>query len=84
MLTLQEFDELRHLWVKYSIELKHGYTYVNRDGKMVPIDTDAERLRRCRKRVLAVDSALKCLIAEYPAVALRITLMLLPDTTEPE
>lgn len=66
------------------IELKHGYTYVNRDGKMVPIDTDAERLRRCRKRVLAVDSALKCLIAEYPAAALRITLMLLPDTTEPE
>jgi hypothetical protein len=84
VLTLQEFDELRHLWVKYSIELKHGYTYVNRDGKMVPIDTDAERLRRCRKRVLAVDSALKCLIAEYPAAALRITLMLLPDTTEPE
>lgn len=67
MLTLQEFDELRHLWVKYSIELKHGYTYVNRDGKMVPIDTDAERLRRCRKRVLAVDRALKCLIAKYPA-----------------
>ena len=51
---------------------------------MVPIDTDAERLRRCHKRVLAVDSALKCLIAEYPAAALRITLMLLPDTAEPE
>lgn len=36
------------------------------------------------ERIVAVDSALKCLIAEYPAAALRITLMLLPDTTEPE
>lgn len=48
------------------------------------ISPDAERLRRCHKRALAIDSALKCLIAEYPAAALRITLMLLPDTTEPE
>lgn len=48
------------------------------------MNQDAERLRRCHKRVLAVDSALKCLIAEYPAAALRITLMLLPDTTVPE
>lgn len=67
MLTLQEFGELRHLWLKYSIELKNCYIYVEKDGKRVPIDIDLKRMRRCHKRIVAIDSALKCLIANHPA-----------------
>lgn len=71
MLTLQEFGELRHLWLKYSIELKNCYIYVEKDGKRVPIDIDLKRMRRCHKRIVAIDSALKCLIANHPAEVLN-------------
>lgn len=36
MFSLQEFGELRYLWLKYSLELKRCHTYVKKDGKMVP------------------------------------------------
>lgn len=66
MFTLQEFGELRHLWLKYSLELKRCHTYVKKDGKMVPTGIDSERMKRCYKRIVAVDRVLKCLVAEYP------------------
>lgn len=67
MFSLQEFGELRYLWLKYSIELKNCYIYVEKDGKRVPIDIDLKRMKRYYKRIVAVDRALKCLIAKYPA-----------------
>jgi hypothetical protein len=67
MFSLQEFGELRYLWLKYSLELKRCHTYVKKDGKMVPTGIDSERMKRYYKRIVAVDRALKCLIAEYPA-----------------
>lgn len=67
MFTLQEVGELRHLWLKYSLELKRCHTYVRKEGKMVPTGIDAKHMKRCYKRIIAVDRALKCLIAEYPA-----------------
>lgn len=66
MLTLGEFGELRHLWLKYSLELKKCYIYAERNGKRVPVDLDLKRMRLCHKRILAVDRALKCLIANNP------------------
>lgn len=67
MFTLQEVGELRHLWLKYSLELKRCHTYVRKEGKMVPTGIDAKHMKRCYKRILAVDRALKCLIARHPA-----------------
>lgn len=67
MFSLQEFGELRYLWLKYSLELKCCYTYVKKDGKMVPTGIDSERMKRYYKRIVAVDRALKCLIAKHPA-----------------
>lgn len=67
MFTLEEFGELRHLWLKYSLELKRCHTYVKKDGKMVPTGIDSERMKRYYKRIVAVDRALKCLIAANPA-----------------
>lgn len=40
MFSLQEFGELRYLWLKYSLELKRCHTYVKKDGKMVPTGID--------------------------------------------
>lgn len=57
---------------------------VRSDDRFNDADILSERMKRYYKRIVAVDRALKRLIAEYPAAALRITLMLLPDTTEPE
>lgn len=34
---------------------------------MVPTGIDSERMKRYYKRIVAVDRALKCLIAKYPA-----------------
>lgn len=56
MLTLEEFGELRHLWLKYNLELKKCY-----------IDLDIKRMKRYHKRILAVDRAIKCLIVCHPA-----------------
>jgi hypothetical protein len=67
MLTLEEFGELRHLWLKYNIELKRCCIYGERYGKRVPVALDLKRMRRYHKRILAVDRALKCLIARHPA-----------------
>lgn len=67
MFSLQEFGELRYLWLKYSLELKRCHTYVKKDGKMVPTGIDSERMKRYYKRIVAVDRALKCLIANHPA-----------------
>lgn len=93
MFSLQEFGELRYLWLKYSLELKRCHTYVKKDGKMVPTGIDSERMKRYYKRIVAVDRALKCLIANillqsstllFVLLAVYSTLMLLPDTTVPE
>lgn len=67
MFSLQEFGELRYLWLKYSLELKRCHTYVKKDGKMVPTGIDSERMKRYYKRIVAVDRALKCLIACHPS-----------------
>lgn len=67
MFSLQEFGELRYLWLEYSLELKRCHAYVKKDGKMVPTGIDSERMKRYYKRIVAVDRALKCLIAKYPA-----------------
>lgn len=67
MFTLEDFGELRHLWLKYNIELKHCYIYEERYGKRIPVDLDLKRMRLCHKRILAVDRALKCLIACHPS-----------------
>ena len=37
MLTLEEFGELRHLWLKYNIELKRCCIYEERYGKKYPL-----------------------------------------------
>ena len=71
MFTLEDFGELRHLWLKYNIELKRCYIYAERDGKRVPVDlVDLKRMRLYHKRILAVDRALKCLIACHPSEVL--------------
>lgn len=50
MFSLQEFGELRYLWLKYSLELKRCHTYVKKDGKMVPTGIDSERMKRYYKK----------------------------------
>ena len=70
MFSLQEFGELRYLWLKYSLELKRCHTYVKKDGKMVPTGIDSERMKRYYKRIVVVDRALKCLIAKISCCSL--------------
>lgn len=66
MFTLEEFGELRHLWLKYNIELKRCYIWAERDGRRVPDDFDPMRTRRCHNRAIAVEHALRCLSATHP------------------
>lgn len=93
MFSLQEFGELRYLWLKYSLELKRCHTYVKKDGKMVPTGIDSECMKRYYKRIVAVDRALSASLQNillqsstllFVLLAVYSTLMLLPDTTVPE
>lgn len=93
MFSLQEFGELRYLWLKYSLELKRCHTYVKKDGKMVPTGIDSERMKRYYKRIVAVDRASSASLQNillqsstllFVLLAVYSTLMLLPDTTVPE
>lgn len=93
MFSLQEFGELRHLWLKYSLELKRCHTYVKKDGKMVPTGIDSERMKRYYKRIVALivhsSASLQNILLQsstllFVLLAVYSTLMLLPDTTVPE
>lgn len=67
MLTLKEFGDLRYLWLVYHMQLKHCYHYIEKDNKRIMTNIDVKHTRQCRKRLLAVHRALKCLIASHPA-----------------
>lgn len=70
MFTLQEFGELRCLWLIFTQDIKSCYHYIEKDGKRCMTNIDPKRTRQCRKRAIAVENALKCLIAKYPSAIL--------------
>ena len=67
MLSLLEFGELRRLWLIFIQEVEQSYHYIEKDGKRCLTNIDAMHTRRCHKRAIAVENAIKCLIAKYPA-----------------
>lgn len=66
MFTLQEFGELRYLWLIYDMELRRSL-YIEEDGNRMLTNVNPERVRYLYNKLIAVDSALKCLIASHPA-----------------
>lgn len=93
MLSLFEFSELRALRLLFTQDIESCYRYVEQDGKRCMMNIDPMRTKRCHNRAIAVERALKCLIAANPA-AIFYTLFVLTsvwltskpssNTTEPE
>lgn len=67
MLSLRDFNELLCLWSCFALEARYCYRFEEKDGKKILTNIDHKRTRQCHMRVHAVEAALKCLIAEYPA-----------------
>ena len=67
MLSLFEFSELRALWLLFMQDIESCYRYVEQDGKRCMTNIDPMRTKRCHNRAIAVERALKCLIASNPA-----------------
>ena len=67
MLSLFEFSELRALWLLFTQDIESCYRYVKQDGKICMMNIDPMRTKRCHNRAMAVERALKCLIAANPA-----------------
>lgn len=94
MLSLRNFNELLYLWSFFAMEARYCYRFEEKDRKKILTNIDHKRTRQCHMRVHAVEAALKCLIAKYPAPILytfvhpQITAYqsayYMRDTTEPE
>lgn len=67
MLSLRDFNELLYLWSFFAMEARYCYRFEEKDGKKILTNIDHKRTRQCHMRARAVEQALKCLIAEYPA-----------------
>lgn len=66
MLSLLEFSELRALWLLFAQDVEACYHYIEKDGKRWMTNIDPMHTRRCHNRAIAVERALKCLIATHP------------------
>lgn len=94
MLTLLDFNELLHLLSYFTVEARDCYRFEERDGKKILTNIDHKRTRQCHMRAHAVEAALKCLIAKYPApilytfvhpqITVYQTAYYMRDTTVPE
>ena len=67
MLSLRNFNELLYLRSFFAVEARYCYRFEEKDGKKILTNIDHKRTRQCHMRAHAVEAALKCLIAKYPA-----------------
>ena len=52
MFTLQEFGELRCLWLIFTQDIKSCYHYIEKYGKRCMTKIDPKRMRQYRKRAI--------------------------------
>lgn len=67
MFDIHDFKDLIYLWSVFTAEAKDCYDVEDYDNKRMLINLNPKRTAQCHQRSIAVETAIKCIIAKHPA-----------------